>query len=90
MFLISIHHILTFVRSKVGEGFGGVTWFTGNADAIGPPDELHGLFIDSHQFDGVDVGQDLAVEATRSNLPGNRSHPPQRLRRTPEQTARVT
>lgn len=63
---------------------GGVTWFTGDADAIGPSDELHGLLINSHQSDGVDVGKDLAVEATRPDLPGRRSEQ-QRLRRTPEE-----
>lgn len=67
-----------------GSGSGGVTWFTGDADAVGPSDELHGLFINSHQSDGVDVGKDLAVEATRPNLPGRR-HQQQRLRRTSEE-----
>lgn len=64
-----------------GCGSGSVTWFTGDADAIGPSDELHGLFINSHQSDGVDVGKDLAVEATRPNLPGRRNEQ-RRWRRT--------
>lgn len=44
------------------------TRFTGNADTIRSPNELHGLFIDPHQPDGIDEGQNLAVEATSSDL----------------------
>lgn len=72
--------------SGSGSGCGGVTWFTGDADAVGPSDELHGLFINSHQSDGVDVGEDLAVEATRPDLPRRRKE--QRRWRTPEEEPR--
>lgn len=44
------------------------TGFAGDADAVRSPDELHGLLVHPHQSDGVDEGEDLAVEATRSNL----------------------
>lgn len=46
----------------------GPTWLTGNADAIGSPDEFHGVLIDSNQPDGVHEGQDAAIEATGPHL----------------------
>lgn len=44
------------------------TRFAGDADAIRSPNELHGLFINPHQSDGVDEGNNLTVEAARSDL----------------------
>lgn len=46
----------------------GQTWLTGNADAIGSPDQFHGILIDSYQSDRVHKGQDAAIEATGSHL----------------------
>lgn len=46
----------------------GQTWLTGNADAIGSPDQFHGILIDSYQADGVHKGQDAAIEATGPHL----------------------
>ena len=45
-----------------------VTGLAGDADSVRTSGELHGLFIHLHQSDGVDVGQDPAVEAARARL----------------------
>lgn len=61
----------TLAAPSVKVVFDKLTRFTGNADAIGSPDELHCFFVHPHQSDGIDEGQNLTVEATRANLVQN-------------------
>lgn len=60
--LLSHHFVCTFrlTRCKGDDQYVDInskpTRFTGDADAIGSSDELHGLLINPHQSDGVDEG----------------------------------
>lgn len=49
----------------MGAPLTGLAW---NAEALGIPQEFHGVLIDLHQPDGVHMGQDAAVEATGADL----------------------
>ena len=59
------------VRPLAPRGAPDRTLLTGlarDAEALGIPQEFHGVLVDLHQPDGVHVGQDAAVEATGTNL----------------------
>lgn len=46
-----------------------LTGATGDTEPAAVADQLHRVLVDLHQADGVNVGQDPAVEPARSDLP---------------------
>lgn len=48
-----------------------LTWATGDAQPPGITDQLHRVLIHLHQTNGINIGQNPAVEATGADLPKN-------------------
>lgn len=60
------------VASVSPDPVGCVTRVARHAEALAVADKLHGVLVDPHQADWVDVREDAAVESAGSDLTGHR------------------